>query len=48
MANITFNYLPLLPEFVGQIQTFYIFLALVAGVTAKVVWRYGPGQLERE
>ncbi|MDN3653245.1 type II CAAX endopeptidase family protein [Thalassotalea ponticola] len=33
MANITFNYLPLLPEFTNQITTFYIFMICVAVLT---------------
>lgn len=41
MANASFNYLPLLPEFVGQIHTFYIFLAVVGLLVATLVWRFG-------
>jgi len=36
-ANATFNYLPLLPEFTGQMTTFIIFLGLIFVVTVFVV-----------
>jgi uncharacterized protein len=45
MANATFNYLPLLPEFVGQLNTFLLFLAVMVGTVALVVWRFGPQML---
>ncbi len=35
-ANAAFNYLPLLPEFTGSMETFWIFLALVAVLMALV------------
>ncbi len=35
-ANATFNYLPLLPEFIGQLTTFLIFLALLSVVVVTV------------
>lgn len=47
MANATFNYVPLLPEFVGQLTTFYLFLLVLSGVTVIIVWRYGPRNLVR-
>ncbi|MBB5210884.1 CPBP family intramembrane glutamic endopeptidase [Microbulbifer hydrolyticus] len=47
MANATFNYLPLLPEFVGQLNTFFVFLAAVGLLTSVVIWRYGPRCLVR-
>jgi membrane protease YdiL (CAAX protease family) len=36
-ANATFNYLPILPEFTRNIQTFYIFLTLVWLFTLVIV-----------
>ena len=48
MANATFNYLPLLPEFVGQLNTFHLFLAVLGVVAAAVAWRYGPQNLVRK
>ncbi len=47
-ANATFNYLPMLPEFVGQITTFSVFLGLLAIVTSLVVFRYGAETLSRK
>jgi membrane protease YdiL (CAAX protease family) len=44
-ANATFNYLPMLPEFVGQTTTFTVFLGLLALVAILVVSRYGPKTL---
>ena len=35
-ANAAFNYLPLLPEFSGNMETFWIFLALVTLLLAQV------------
>ena len=35
-ANAAFNYLPLLPEFTGSMETFWIFLALVAALLALI------------
>lgn len=46
-ANATFNYLPLLPEFVGQLKTFLIFLGLMFVVTVFVVVLYGAKRLAR-
>jgi membrane protease YdiL (CAAX protease family) len=46
-ANATFNYLPLLPEFVGQLATFSIFLGLMFVVTLVVVALYGAKRLMR-
>jgi membrane protease YdiL (CAAX protease family) len=46
-ANATFNYLPLLPEFVGQLATFSIFLGLIFVATLAVVARYGAKRLMR-
>jgi len=43
-ANATFNYLPLLPQWVGQWTTFSIFLALLSGLAAVVVTRLGDGK----
>ena len=40
-ANASFNYLPLLPEWVGQITTFSIFLGLLSVVVALVITRLG-------
>ncbi|MEJ2383714.1 MAG: type II CAAX endopeptidase family protein [Xanthomonadales bacterium] len=40
-ANATFNYLPLLPEWVGQLTTFSIFLGLLAVFVAFVITRLG-------
>lgn len=46
-ANATFNYLPMLPEFVGQMTTFSVFLGLLTLVVVLVVHRYGPGTMVR-
>jgi membrane protease YdiL (CAAX protease family) len=46
-ANATFNYLPVLPEFVGQMTTFSVFLGLLALVVVLVVSRHGPKTLVR-
>lgn len=46
-ANATFNYLPMLPEFVGQLTTFLIFLGLMFVVTVLVVVLYGAKRLTR-
>jgi flagellar biogenesis protein FliO len=46
-ANATFNYLPLLPEFVGQLTTFLVFLGLIFAVTLVVVALYGAKRLSR-
>jgi membrane protease YdiL (CAAX protease family) len=46
-ANATFNYLPLLPEFTGQIGTFWIFLGMLALAVVVVVARYGSERLVR-
>ena len=46
-ANATFNYLPVLPEFVGQMTTFSVFLGLLALAAVLVVSRYGPKSLVR-
>lgn len=46
-ANATFNYLPVLPEFVGQMRTFSVFLGLLALFVVLVVSRYGPETLVR-
>jgi membrane protease YdiL (CAAX protease family) len=40
-ANASFNYLPLLPEWVGQTSTFSIFLGLLFIVVALVIARFG-------
>lgn len=48
MANITFNYLPLLPEFAGQWHTFLLFLMILMLFTAAVVWHYGGRRMTRE
>ena len=40
-ANASFNYLPLLPEWVGQMTTFSIFLGLLFMVVAVVIPRLG-------
>jgi membrane protease YdiL (CAAX protease family) len=44
-ANATFNYLPLLPEFTGQIATFWLFLGLLGLVTVAVIIVFGPNSL---
>jgi membrane protease YdiL (CAAX protease family) len=44
-ANATFNYLPLLPEFVGQLNTFIFFLVGVSLLSGVVVWYFGPRNL---
>jgi membrane protease YdiL (CAAX protease family) len=46
-ANATFNYLPLLPEFVGQMTTFVIFLGLIFVVTLVVIALNGAKRLVR-
>lgn len=40
MANVTFNYLPLLPEFVGQVTTFYLFLGCIGLLSSLVIFHY--------
>lgn len=45
-ANATFNYLPLLPEWVGQLTTFWIFVGLLWGVTGLVAF-FGLTQRRR-
>lgn len=47
-ANATFNYLPLLPEFTGQLTTFWIFLGLLGLVTVVVLIVFGPRSLIRK
>jgi membrane protease YdiL (CAAX protease family) len=47
-ANATFNYLPLLPEWVGQTTTFSIFVGLVFVVVIALVARYGAKNLVRQ
>lgn len=46
-ANATFNYLPLLPEFTGQMTTFWLFLGLVWLVAFVVIVVFGPSHLLR-
>jgi membrane protease YdiL (CAAX protease family) len=46
-ANASFNYLPLLPEFAGQLTTFAVFLGLISLVVVAVVARYGAKRLVR-
>lgn len=46
-ANATFNYLPLLPEWVGQGTTFDVFLGLVLVAVGLVLARYGAKRLVR-
>lgn len=46
-ANAVFNYLPLLPEFVGQLNTFLVFLSVLALLVAAVIGCYGPRYLVR-
>lgn len=46
-ANATLNYLPLLPEWVGQTTTFSIFLSLMLLVVVMVLVRNGPKRLAR-
>lgn len=46
-ANATFNYLPLLPEFVGQLTSFSVFLVVLLAVTIFVIFRFGPKRLMR-
>jgi hypothetical protein len=36
-ANATFNYLPLLPEFVGQLTIFWVFIGLLWLITIPVL-----------
>jgi membrane protease YdiL (CAAX protease family) len=45
MANATFNYLPLLPEFVSQLYTFCIFLLIIGLLAVTLVWRFGTNNL---
>jgi len=47
-ANVTFNYLPLLPEFTGQMTTFWLFLGVVWLVSVVVVILFGPSTLMRK
>lgn len=46
-ANATFNYLPLLPEFTGQMTTFTIFLSLLWIVTMVAIVYFGPKRLSQ-
>ena len=46
-ANAAFGFLPLLPEWVGQMTTFWVFLGLLAAITVAVVGFYGPARLTR-
>ncbi len=46
-ANASFNYLPLLPEFVGQIRTFWIFLGMLWLTAITIVIVFGPRRLVR-
>jgi hypothetical protein len=46
-ANATFNYLPLLPEFTGQIVTFWLFLGLVCLTSIGTLIAFGPTHLAR-
>lgn len=46
-ANAAFNYLPMLPEFVGQATTFSVFLGLLTLVVVLVVSVYGPRTMVR-
>lgn len=46
-ANATFNYLPLLPEFTGQLVTFWVFLGFVGFVTIVVILRFGATHLRK-
>ncbi|MCB0099614.1 MAG: CPBP family intramembrane metalloprotease [Caldilineaceae bacterium] len=47
-ANVTFNYLPLLPEFTEQMTTFWLFLGVVWLVFVVVVILFGPSTLMRK
>lgn len=47
MANVTFNYLPLLPEFASQSNTFYLFLIILGLLASAILWRFGPKRLVR-
>jgi len=47
-ANATFNYLSLLPEFTGQITTFWLFLGLLWLVTVAAIIVFGPTYLIRK
>lgn len=47
VANATFNYLYLLPEFAGQIITFWLFLGLVSLASIAVVVVFGADHLIR-
>ena len=46
-ANAAFGFLPLLPEWVGQMTTFWVFLGLLALITVAVVIFFGPARLTR-
>jgi hypothetical protein len=46
-ANAAFGFLPLLPEWVGQMTTFWVFLGLLVLITAAVVMFFGPERLTR-
>ena len=46
-ANVAFNYLSLLPEFTGQMTTFWLFLGLVWVASAAVLIIFGPATLMR-
>jgi len=46
-ANATFSFLPLLPEWVGQMTTFWVFLGLLVAITVAVVKFFGPARLTR-
>lgn len=47
MANATFNLLSLLPEFVGQMMTFWLFLARLGLITFAAITIFGPAKLVR-
>jgi len=47
-ANATFNYLSLLPEFTGQVTTFWLFLGLLWLVTVVVITVFSPTYLIRK
>ena len=46
-ANAAFGFLPLLPEWVGQMTTFWVFLGLLVLITIAVVMFFGPARLTR-
>lgn len=46
-ANAAFGFLPLLPEWVGQMTTFWVFLGLLALIMVAVVMFFGPARLTR-